>query len=227
MRRQHVVFVAAVALLPAVLAAGGPATKDYTHVDPRELGITPVPAKKDPKTGFVVGGKNATGLIGKLTEIAGRPVAALEVAMRPGQLTTAGFLAKGERLLEVLAADNRYVVDELGLTHQELARHLHVLGALALKHAQREPKEIRYHGRRYRVSARLFRNFAESPFEDGTKTNCEATVRNLDNGKSVHYALLVPDMIERYGFYEGKGTRYRVEPRAIVEVFDFLKARGR
>jgi hypothetical protein len=30
-------------------------------------------------------------------------------------------------------------------------------------------------------------------------------------------------MIERYGFYEGKGLRYRVEPAQILEVFDFLK----
>jgi hypothetical protein len=30
-------------------------------------------------------------------------------------------------------------------------------------------------------------------------------------------------MIERYGFYEGKGTPYRVEPRQVIEVFDFLK----
>jgi hypothetical protein len=29
-------------------------------------------------------------------------------------------------------------------------------------------------------------------------------------------------MVERYGFYEGKGTRFRVDPRAIVEVLDFL-----
>jgi hypothetical protein len=32
-------------------------------------------------------------------------------------------------------------------------------------------------------------------------------------------------MIERYGFYEGKGTMYRVDPRQILEVFDFLKPR--
>jgi hypothetical protein len=30
-------------------------------------------------------------------------------------------------------------------------------------------------------------------------------------------------MVERYGFYEGKGTSYRVDPRAVLEVFDFLK----
>jgi hypothetical protein len=30
-------------------------------------------------------------------------------------------------------------------------------------------------------------------------------------------------MIERYGLYEGKGTPYRVEPRRVLEVFDFVK----
>ena len=30
-------------------------------------------------------------------------------------------------------------------------------------------------------------------------------------------------MIERYGFYEGKGTPYRVDPAKVLEVFDFVK----
>lgn len=142
--------------------------------------------------------------------------------MRPGNLSTAGFLAKEERLLDVLAADNRYVVEELGLTHQQLARHLLVLGAVAVKEAGKEPKEIAYHGRRYKVQATRFRAFVKSPFEDGTKTNDEVTVENLGNGKKLTYSLLVPVMIERYGFYEGKGTRFRVEPRALVDILDFL-----
>jgi hypothetical protein len=32
-------------------------------------------------------------------------------------------------------------------------------------------------------------------------------------------------MVERYGFYEGKGTTYRVDPRKVVEVFDFIKGK--
>jgi hypothetical protein len=62
-----------------------------------------------------------------------------------------------------------------------------------------------------------------SPFYDDTKANQEATVHNLDNGKKIAYSLLVPLMIERYGFYEGKGTPYRLEPSKTVEVLDFLK----
>jgi hypothetical protein len=217
-------------LAPAALAAltalappaPGPA-EDYARIDPRQLGVAPLAAKKDAKTGFVVGGKNATALVARLTEIAGRPVADLEEDMRPGALSTAGFLGKDERLPDVLAADNRYVVDELGLTHQQLARPLLVLGAVAARDATKEAKEVVYHGRRFKVRAVVFRGSVKSPFADGTRTNCEATVENLGNGRKLTYSLLVPQMVERYGFYEGKATRYRVEPRAVVEVFDFLK----
>jgi hypothetical protein len=207
---------------------GPPPVEDYARADPAKLGVKPVPARKDPRTGFVVGGKNPTALIPKLTEIAGRPIADLEDDMRPGGLSTAGFLGEGERLLGVLAADNRYVVDERGLTHQGLARPLLILGAVAVKYAEREPREITYHGRKFKVRANLSRVFVRSPFHDGTRTNCTVTAENLGNGKKLTYSLLVPQMIERYGFYEGKGTRYRVEPRAVLEVLDFLKpAKGR
>jgi hypothetical protein len=205
------------------VAAGPPAPPDYAKVPPESLGVRPVPPRKDPRTGFVVGGKNSTSLIRKLAEVAGRPLADLEDDMRPGALSTAGFLGKDERLLDVLAADNRYVVTELGLTHQQLARPLLVLGAVAAKGAVRGPKEVTYHGRRFKVRAALSRGFVKSPFRDGARTNCEVMVENLGSGKKLTYSLLVPQMIERYGFYEGKGTRYRVEPRAILEVFDFLR----
>ncbi len=204
-------------------APGEPAVTDYAKVDPAQLGVKPVPAVKDPKTGFIVGGKNSTDLIAKLPEIAGKPIADLEAVMRPGALSTAGFLGKEERLLDVLTADNRHVVEELKLTHQDLARPLLILGAVAARDAVKEPKEVVYHGKKFRVKATIFKATVRSPFEDGTKTSCETTVENLGNGKKVTYSLLVPQMIERYGFYEGKGTRFRVEPRTIVEVFDFLK----
>jgi hypothetical protein len=218
--------------LPAVLtlflvltpsAPGADPVEDYARIDPQQLGIKLVEAARDQKTGFVVGGKNPTSLLSNLPAIAGKSIADLEADMRPGALSSAGFLGKEERLLDVLAADNRLVVDELGLTHQELARHMLVLGAVAAREAKDQPREITYHGKKFKVKATFFKAFVRSPFEDGTKTNCEATVENVGNGKKVAYSLLVPEMIERYGFYEGKGTRFRVEPRTIVEVLDFLK----
>lgn len=196
-------------------AAQGP--KDAKDLPLADLGIELVKPAKDGKTGFIVGGKNDTALIKKLTEINGITIADLERDMRPKKLSTAGFLGEKESLLEILAADNRYVVEELGLTHQELARHLRVLGALGEKGLEK-PVEVLYHGRVYLVQNKKFRGFVNSPFEDGTKTNTETTVENKASGKKLSYSLLVPEMVERYGFYEGLGTKYRVDPRQIVAV---------
>ena len=205
------------------LLATGQAPKDYTKTKLSELGVKELAPAKDPTTGFLVGGKNDTALIKKLTEINGQKIADLEKVMRPGQLSRAGFLGKDERLLDVLAADNQLVVEQLGLTHQQLARHLHVLGAIG----KREKNEFVYHGRRYKVSLVAARGFQDSPFDDGTRSNTNAAVTNLDTGKTLTFSLLVPMMVERYGFYEGTGTPYRVDPRKVLEVLDFLQPKAK
>jgi hypothetical protein len=221
-------FLLLLAAIPgAGLSGREPPPEDFTNIKLADYGIQPVKPDKDRRTGFVVGGKNSTALIERLTEINGKPIAHLEKLMRPGASSTAGFLGKEEKLLEVLAADNRYVVDEAGLTHQELAHHLHAMGAVwrwQIKHKQLEA-EFLYHGRKFKVKGVASRGFQDSPFEDGTRSGSNVTIHNLSNGKKLECALLVPYMIERYGFYEGKGTSYRVDPRQVVEVFDFSTAK--
>ena len=225
-------------LAVAVASAGAWAVappKDYKDVEPATLGVEPVPETKDPKTGFVVGGNNPTALVKGLPEINGRSIAELERDMRPGAMSAKGFLGPDEGLLAVLAADNALVVDELGLTHQELARHLRLVAAIGLKRmadarkAKQDPPAdpFTYHGRRFTVTLLSYRGYQLSPFQDGTKTNTEAKLTNVETGKALRYSLLVPDMVERYGFYEGTGTPYRVPPREVVAVLDFLKPKAK
>jgi hypothetical protein len=201
-------------------------------LDLGESYVKPVSPEKDPKTGFTVGGKNDTALIRGLKAINNRTIAELEKDMRPGAEgevgSTGGFLGKDEKLLDVMAADNQYVVGTLGLSHQELAKHLHAFGTIGFwlqRHEQRG-QEFVYHGRRFNVTVETTKGYQYSPFKDGTKTDSEATVHNLETGKKLEYSLLVPYMIERYGFYEGKGTPYRVDPKDVMAVFDFLKPKA-
>jgi hypothetical protein len=217
MRTRRLLCVAVFLLL------GADDPPDFTKTDLKSLGIEPCPVEKDKATGFVVGGKNETALIAKLPSIAGRTIKNLEKDMRPGAMSRLGFLGAEESLLGILAEDNRFVVENKKLTHQELARHLHLAGAVAIKHAQKDPYEFLYHGKRFKVTGQTFKNTIDSPFDDGTRTNCAANVWNVATGKTVSFSLLVPYMVERYGFYEGKGTTYRVDPRAILDVFDFVK----
>ena len=220
------------ALVVVLIVTGSRADepKDYKDVPPAELGIELVKEKKDPKSGFVIGGRNATALLKGLGQINGRSIADLEKDMRPGAPgetgSRAGFLGTDESLLAVLAADNALVVDELGLTHQALARPLRLLPAVERKRRARSlppSGPFTYHGRRFSVDLVFYKGFQLSPFHDGTKTSIDAEVTNVDSGKKLRYSLLVPDMIERYGFYEGKGTSYRVDPKQVIEVLDFLK----
>jgi hypothetical protein len=199
-------------------------SEDFKDLDLGKWRVKPVAPKKDPKTGFVVGGKNSTELIRKLKEIHGRSIADLEKDMRPGGISTSGFLGPDEKLLDVLAADNKFVVDDCGLTHQILARHLHELAAIGLwQSARREDKKpFVYYGRRFQIQMKFSRGKQPSPFKDGTSSGTNAKLRNLDNGKEIYFGLLVPYMMERFGFYEGKGTAYRLEPSEILEVLDFL-----
>jgi hypothetical protein len=223
------------ACLPSRLWAGEDKQPDLAiYIGLARHHVHPVSPKKDPKTGFVVGGKNDTALIKALREINGRTIAQLEEDMRPGAKSevgsTAGFLGKDEKLLDVLAADNKYVVDEKGLTHQELAKHLHAIGTIGRWQYWEHRKhsyEFVYHGRRFRVATVVTKGLQPSPFHDGTQSGTNVAVENLDSGKKLEYALLVPHLIERYGFYEGKGTSYRVEPSKVLEVFDFLQKKAK
>jgi hypothetical protein len=206
---RHVRTALAILLCASCFAPSGSAArahqphKDYKNLDLTDfldLGkyyVKPVDPKKDPKTGFVVGGKNDTALIQGLKEINGRTIADLEKDMRPGAEfpfgSNAGFLGPKEKLLDVLAADNRYVVDELGLTHQELAKHLHAMGTIGLW-KQTQEVEFTYRGRRFKVKAGPTSGTQPSPFRDGTNSGTNVTVHNLDNGKKLEYALLVPYM---------------------------------
>lgn len=209
-------------LVVVFLRADSGNLKDFTNIDPKTLGVEVFTPERDAKTGFIVGGKNPTEAILKLPSLAGRTIKDLEKDMRPGANSTLGFMGKDESLLEILAADNRLVVDTKKLTHQDLAFPLHVIGAIAAKNAVDQPYEFLFRGRHFKATAKKFRVFVDSPFDDGTKTNFAVTITNVGNGKSISYSLLIPVLIERYGFYEGKGTPYRLEPQAILDTLDFI-----
>jgi hypothetical protein len=203
---------------------GDESPRDFTTFKLPELGVTPIVEAVDPVTRFKIGGQNSTELIRGLSEIAGRSIADLEADMRPGKMSDAGFLGAQEKLLDVLVADNRFVVDERRLTHQQLATHLLALAGIArwqLDHQEAERPFV-YHGRPFTIKMASFRGFQDSPFQDKTKTNSDAMLENLDNHEKLRYSLLVPLMIERYGFYEGTGTPYRVDPKQVLKVLDFL-----
>lgn len=193
-----------------------------------KLGLNFAEPHRDRKTGFVIGGSNSTETILSLKSLNGIGIDALERQMRPGAPgmagSDAGFLGNSERLLEVMAEDNRFVVEQQGLTHQDLARPLLLLGYYARKHGG--GKAVKLGDLTFTVRAVHFSGSQDSPFMDGTSTSTDVTVINKRTGFGLTYSLLVPRMIERYGFYEGKGTSYRVDPELIIDLLRTEKLAG-
>ena len=76
------------------------------------------------------------------------------------------------------------------------------------------------------MKCKLARRLCAVAVLDETKTNVYVELVNRDT-QATRLLLLVPHLIDGYGFYEGMGTPYRVDPRGrIVEVLDFLKPAG-
>jgi len=179
----------------------------------------------DDPGGLRIAGPNSSDEIRSCTSINGLSIAELEALMRPSiadeRSSKDGFLGAKERLIEVLASDND-LVNGMGLTHRDLAIPLLQI----CRHAHQKRKqlkqwktvELKHANIRWRVDFVEFKGFQYSPFNDQTETNIDYTVTNLENGESVEFSGLVPIMIERYGFYEGHGTPYRVEPTDIANV---------
>lgn len=221
LRTGHLIFV----LSPR----DSPVLQDSRHViremPSKTLGLKPLEAVVE-RSGFKIGGVNETSLIRTLTRINGVSIRDLEEMMSSDRFSVSGFLGKRESLLAVLAEDNDFVRSR-GLTHQEIALHLKYLVALFQHIIPNSSEENHftfvYHGREYRLGWEFFMGDQGSPFNDGTKASGDMHVTNLKNGKRIFFSLLLPEMIERYGFYEGRGTRYRLDPSQILEVFDFLK----
>jgi hypothetical protein len=118
-------------------------------------------------------GLHAPEELATVTAITGRPVAEIDRLGQPGQISTAGFLARGEGLISVLAADDR-TVRALGLTHPELARPLFHLWNLILTevshgHSSARSKRIPiidYGGHALRLETGNSRGYQESLFHD-------------------------------------------------------------
>ncbi len=243
--------------------------------------IEPMEVRVDPQTGFKYGGVNTTSDIRGLKSINGEFIGELEMMMRPKRTghygSIEGFLGHTESLLDVMAADNDWVLGK-GLTHQQLAKVLKSVLWVTFtlmprdlwkefmekmrsndelrkfEHEYGEEAALRYYfhekglgeiyeekiqhtsysrashivewvnKRGQRFAAIGLQSFGTqgSPFRDSLAGSREAMVINLDKKTYLEIADLVPELIEKYGFYEGHGTPYRVSPQDIVRVFDFL-----
>jgi hypothetical protein len=140
----------------------------------------------------------------------------VQAQMRPGVITLDGFLGTDSRRLIDLLDEDDAVVQRLGVTHAGIAARMRALRAAGVA-GLGNPVAVPPH---FEVCVDGVRGKLRCPFADGVvpKTNIQVVNRRL--GREVAFTDLGIHLIEAHGFYNGRGSPYRLDPETLVEILE-------
>ena len=141
----------------------------------------------------------------------------VQESMRPGCITLDGFLGEDARNLIDILTDDDGEVKRSKRTHDLIAAkmiELRVSGAEGLGEFISVPPH-------FEVKADDVRGKLPCPFgEPGIHPKTNITVRNTALNREITYTDLHIHLIQMHGFYEGKGSPYRLEPADLIAVLE-------
>jgi hypothetical protein len=142
--------------------------------------------------------------------------------MRPGVLCREGFLGDDDRPLpEILDSDDAEV-ESLGLSHERIAAELQKV-LEAARGGFETPVRV---GEHLVAVHREAMGPIPSPWSEGRVfSKGEVELTDEQSGRVFRFTPLSIHLIAAHGFYEGRGSRYRLEPAEIAEVLDIAGRR--
>jgi hypothetical protein len=158
------------------------------------------------------------------------PFEDVERRMRPGQFSEVGFLGEDERLRDVLDADARALA-ALNVTPGALASRLQSLLVRAIE-AKRDSTIVDG----FRVRLRRYKGFQLCPFAprplempcpgpgDPRLASIEWTISHRANGARMAGPGLIAHLIGTHGFFEGRESPYRVDPRDLAILLELANS---
>ncbi len=138
-------------------------------------------------------------------------------SMRPGAITLYGFLGSDERNLIDILTDDDGVVKRLGLSHEHIADRLEELRDLG-KDGLGEFTKV---GSHFHVRVESVRGKLPSPFGGpGLYQKTNTIVKNDALDQEVVYSDLHIHLIRNHGFYQGRGSRFRLDPVVLARALE-------
>jgi hypothetical protein len=142
---------------------------------------------------------------------------AIQQKLRPGVITAEGFLGTDPRPLSEIIETDDAAVARLGLTHELIARKMRDLHDAGI----RGLGEFVEAGPHLEVRVDSVRGKLPCPFGDrGLEQKGFTVVRNKKLGHELSYTDLITHMIAAHGFYEGRGSPFRLEPTDLAAVLE-------
>jgi hypothetical protein len=126
-----------------------------------------------------------------------------------------GFLGTDHRPVEDIIADDMRTLEHLDVSLEDLAAALHDAYEKT-RHNLGAQTEIRpgINGVFYESMGRI-----PSPFRgDGVFEKGEAVLKDEESGEQLIITSLGIALIEKHGFFQGHGSRYRIDPAKAVQL---------
>ena len=142
-------------------------------------------------------------------------MAQIQANMQPGALSAEGYLGEDQRnLADILFADSQ-TVQNRGYTHQAIADQMRRLTEAGKPELGR-PLSLGD----FEVTVMDHRGRIPCPFRDrhGAAKSITTAVRQPD-GLTMTWTDLHIHMIDAHGFYEGRGSKFRLEPEQLIDFF--------
>ena len=133
----------------------------------------------------------------------------------PTQFSADGFLGKDPRDPEEIIKEDAETLKKLGTTKEKMAAALREVYILA-ERAMGNPVQVTEH-----VKATYHEALGRipSPYpNDGTFQKGEALIEDGSTGRSCIVTPLAIHLIEKYGFFQGKESKYRIDPETAMEL---------
>jgi hypothetical protein len=147
----------------------------------------------------------------------------IQEKMAPGVITLDGFLGSDRRKLVDILIEDDEAVKRSDLNHQQIARRMVELRDAGMQ-GLGELIDVAPH---FEVRVDSVRGKLPCPFGDpGIFPKTNITVRNLRLDREIVYTDLHIHMVGSHGFYEGKGSKFRLEPAALAEILEVQPEEG-
>lgn len=134
--------------------------------------------------------------------------------MRPGVITLNGFLGDDRRNLFDIIQDDELSLERLGKTTKEIADRMNYFSKASWELFGEEIMVDEH----YLVSTDVVRGKLPCPFgHPGIYRKAITTLTNTKNNVSIRWTSLNIHLIEAHGFFEGKGSTFRLDPHTLCE----------
>ena len=146
----------------------------------------------------------------------------IQERMQPGIITRDGFLGTDRRkLIDILLEDDE-AVKRMDLTHRQIADRMIELRDAGMR-GLGEFVDVEPH---YEIRVISVRGKLPCPFGDpGIFPKTNTVVRNTKLDREITFTDMHIHMVGSHGFYEGKGSPFRLEPKELAAVLDIEPTR--